>query len=97
MSTSKVIIDKSTVPVGTANKVKAKIQSVLNVRKSDLEFAVVSNPEFLKEGAAVNDCKRPERIIIGTDSKTAEEQMRELYAPFNRNHEKNNCYGYKKC
>ena len=88
MTTPKVIIDKSTVPVGTADKVKAKIQSVLNERKSDLEFAVVSNPEFLKEGAAVNDCKRPDRIIIGTDSKTAEEQMRELYAPFNRNHEK---------
>ncbi|MBH0052317.1 MULTISPECIES: UDP-glucose dehydrogenase family protein [unclassified Pseudoalteromonas] len=88
MTTPKVIIDKSTVPVGTADKVKAKIQSVLHERKSDLEFAVVSNPEFLKEGAAVNDCKRPDRIIIGTDSKTAEEQMRELYAPFNRNHEK---------
>jgi len=88
MTTPKVIIDKSTVPVGTADKVKAKIQSVLNERKSNLEFAVVSNPEFLKEGAAVNDCKRPDRIIIGTDSKTAEEQMRELYAPFNRNHEK---------
>ena len=88
MTTPKVIIDKSTVPVGTADKVKAKIQSVLNERKSDLEFAVVSNPEFLKEGAAVNDCKRPDRIIIGTDSKTAEEQMRELYAPFNRKHEK---------
>ncbi|MBH0055745.1 UDP-glucose/GDP-mannose dehydrogenase family protein [Pseudoalteromonas sp. SWXJZ94C] len=88
MTTPKVIIDKSTVPVGTADKVRAKIQSVLNERKSDLEFAVVSNPEFLKEGAAVNDCKRPDRIIIGTDSKTAEEQMRELYAPFNRNHEK---------
>lgn len=88
MTTPKVIIDKSTVPVGTADKVKAKIQSVLDERKSDLEFAVASNPEFLKEGAAINDCKRPDRIIIGTDSKTAEEQMRELYAPFNRNHEK---------
>ncbi|WP_024612051.1 UDP-glucose/GDP-mannose dehydrogenase family protein [Pseudoalteromonas sp. TB64] len=88
MTTPKVIIDKSTVPVGTADKVRSKIQSVLHERKSDLEFAVVSNPEFLKEGAAVNDCKRPDRIIIGTDSKKAEEQMRELYAPFNRNHEK---------
>jgi UDPglucose 6-dehydrogenase len=88
MTAPKVIIDKSTVPVGTADKVKAKIQSVLNERRSDLEFAVVSNPEFLKEGAAVNDCKRPDRVIIGTDSKAAEEQMRELYAPFNRNHEK---------
>jgi UDPglucose 6-dehydrogenase len=84
----KLIIDKSTVPVGTADKVKATIQSVLDSRKSDLTFSVVSNPEFLKEGAAVNDCKRPDRIIIGTDSADAEEQMRELYAPFNRNHEK---------
>ncbi|CAM4243854.1 UDP-glucose dehydrogenase family protein [Pseudoalteromonas ostreae] len=88
MQKPKVIIDKSTVPVGTADKVKATIQSTLNERKSDLTFSVVSNPEFLKEGAAVNDCKRPDRIIIGTDSADAEEQMRELYAPFNRNHEK---------
>jgi len=88
MESPKLIIDKSTVPVGTADKVKATIQSVLDSRKSDLTFSVVSNPEFLKEGAAVNDCKRPDRIIIGTDSADAEEQMRELYAPFNRNHEK---------
>jgi len=88
MESPKLIIDKSTVPVGTADKVKATIQSVLGSRKSDLTFSVVSNPEFLKEGAAVNDCKRPDRIIIGTDSADAEEQMRELYAPFNRNHEK---------
>lgn len=88
MESPKLIIDKSTVPVGTADKVKAAIQSVLDSRKSDLTFSVVSNPEFLKEGAAVNDCKRPDRIIIGTDSADAEEQMRELYAPFNRNHEK---------
>ncbi|PWS56632.1 UDP-glucose/GDP-mannose dehydrogenase family protein [Pseudoalteromonas sp. meg-B1] len=88
MESPKLIIDKSTVPVGTADKVKATIQSVLDSSKSDLTFSVVSNPEFLKEGAAVNDCKRPDRIIIGTDSADAEEQMRELYAPFNRNHEK---------
>ncbi len=88
MESPKLIIDKSTVPVGTADKVKATIQFVLDSRKSDLTFSVVSNPEFLKEGAAVNDCKRPDRIIIGTDSVDAEEQMRELYAPFNRNHEK---------
>lgn len=88
MQKPKVIIDKSTVPVGTADKVKATVQSILNERKSDLTFSVVSNPEFLKEGAAVSDCKRPDRIIIGTDSSSAEEQMRELYAPFNRNHEK---------
>lgn len=88
MESPKLIIDKSTVPVGTADKVKATIQSVLDSSKSDLTFSVVSNPEFLKEGAAVNDCKRPDRIIIGTDSADAEAQMRELYAPFNRNHEK---------
>lgn len=88
MTSPKVIIDKSTVPVGTADKVKAQVQSVLEQRGSNLEFSVVSNPEFLKEGAAVSDCKRPDRIIIGTDSNDAEEQMRELYAPFNRNHEK---------
>ncbi|TMP52361.1 UDP-glucose/GDP-mannose dehydrogenase family protein [Pseudoalteromonas sp. S1612] len=88
MESPKLIIDKSTVPVGTADKVKATIQSVLDSRKSDLTFSVLSNPEFLKEGAAVNDCKRPDRIIIGTDSADAEDQMRELYAPFNRNHEK---------
>jgi len=88
MRSPKLIIDKSTVPVGTADKVEATIQAVLDSRKSDLTFSVVSNPEFLKEGAAVNDCKRPDRIIIGTDSADAEDQMRELYAPFNRNHEK---------
>ena len=88
MQKPKVIIDKSTVPVGTADKVKATVQSILDSRKSDLSFSVVSNPEFLKEGAAVSDCKRPDRIIIGTDSTDAEDHMRELYAPFNRNHEK---------
>ncbi len=88
MTTPKIIIDKSTVPVGTADKVREQVQSVLNNRGSDLTFAVVSNPEFLKEGAAVADCKRPDRIIVGTDSKDAEDTMRELYEPFNRNHEK---------
>lgn len=88
MTSPKVIIDKSTVPVGTADKVRAQVQSVLDERGSNLEFSVVSNPEFLKEGAAVSDCKRPDRIVIGTDSSDAEELMRELYAPFNRNHEK---------
>jgi len=91
MTSPKVIIDKSTVPVGTADKVTAQVNSVLNTRFTDTEaptFAVVSNPEFLKEGSAVADCKRPDRIIVGTDSSDAEELMRELYAPFNRNHEK---------
>ena len=88
MQSPKVIIDKSTVPVGTADKVRLKVQQVLDSRESDLQFSIVSNPEFLKEGAAVSDCQRPDRIVIGTDSSEAEELMRELYQPFNRNHEK---------
>ena len=89
MEGHQIIIDKSTVPVGTADKVSAKIAQVLTARQcEDLGFDVVSNPEFLKEGSAVADCMRPDRIVIGTSSKTAEDVMRELYAPFNRNHEK---------
>ena len=89
MEGHQIIIDKSTVPVGTADKVSAKIAQVLAARqRDDLSFDVVSNPEFLKEGSAVADCMRPDRIVIGTSSKTAEDVMRELYAPFNRNHEK---------
>ncbi|MAN52285.1 MULTISPECIES: UDP-glucose dehydrogenase family protein [unclassified Marinimicrobium] len=89
MEKRQVIIDKSTVPVGTADKVKAKVAETLEKRgRTDLEFAVVSNPEFLKEGSAVADCMKPDRIIIGTDDDYAEEIMRELYAPFNRNHDK---------
>lgn len=89
MENPQIIIDKSTVPVGTADKVSAKITQVLATRgREDLDFSVVSNPEFLKEGSAVADCMRPDRIVIGTDNKNAEDVMRELYAPFNRNHEK---------
>ncbi|WP_027331212.1 UDP-glucose dehydrogenase family protein [Marinimicrobium agarilyticum] len=89
MEKRQVIIDKSTVPVGTADKVKAKVAETLEkLGRTDLEFDVVSNPEFLKEGSAVADCMKPDRIIIGTDSDYAEEVMRELYAPFNRNHDK---------
>jgi UDPglucose 6-dehydrogenase len=89
MEGHQIIIDKSTVPVGTADKVSAKIAQVLAARKrEELGFDVVSNPEFLKEGSAVADCMRPDRIVIGTNSKNAEDVMRELYAPFNRNHEK---------
>lgn len=89
MEGHQIIIDKSTVPVGTADKVSAKITQVLAARqREDLGFDVVSNPEFLKEGSAVADCMRPDRIVIGTNSNTAEDVMRELYAPFNRNHEK---------
>jgi UDPglucose 6-dehydrogenase len=84
-----VVVSKSTVPVGTCDKIKARIGKVLAERgRKDLQFHVVSNPEFLKEGSAVADCMRPDRIIIGTDSEDAEQMMRELYAPFNRNHEK---------
>jgi len=88
MTDPKVIIDKSTVPVGTADKVTAKIASVLTERQTDIEFNVVSNPEFLKEGAAVSDCMKPDRIVVGTDNEAARETMRELYAPFNRNHDR---------
>lgn len=88
MQERKIIIDKSTVPVGTADKVSDCISSKLKERESELTFSVVSNPEFLKEGAAVGDCLRPDRIIIGTEDSHAEEVMRELYAPFNRNHDK---------
>jgi len=88
MDTYKVIVDKSTVPVGTADKVSSKISAVLAERQKKIDFDVVSNPEFLKEGAAVNDCRKPDRIIIGTTSPKAEAMMRELYAPFGRHHEK---------
>jgi UDPglucose 6-dehydrogenase len=88
MESPKIIVDKSTVPVGTADKVSACINAVLKERGLELGFDVVSNPEFLKEGAAVADCQRPDRIVIGTDNPAVEEKMRELYAPFNRNHEK---------
>ncbi|MDB5980193.1 MAG: putative nucleotide sugar dehydrogenase [Pseudomonas sp.] len=89
MQRHQIIVDKSTVPVGTGDRVRAHITQVLaDNDRSELTFDVVSNPEFLKEGCAVNDCMRPDRIIIGTDSKGAEDVMRELYAPFNRNHEK---------
>ena len=84
----RVIVDKSTVPVGTADKVAAKVREVLAARGAAHPFDVVSNPEFLKEGAAVADCQRPDRIVIGTDSEKAEQLLRELYAPFNRNHDK---------
>jgi UDPglucose 6-dehydrogenase len=89
MVDSKVIVDKSTVPVGTADKVRAAIKSALVERgRGDLHFAVVSNPEFLKEGAAVEDCMRPDRIIIGADDEQAILLMRALYTPFMRNHDR---------
>lgn len=83
-----VVVGKSTVPVGTADKVKAAIASELEARGAAIAFDVVSNPEFLKEGDAVNDCMRPDRIVIGSDNPEAVEKLRRLYAPFNRNHER---------
>jgi len=88
MQSHKIVVNKSTVPVGTGDKVRSAIKAVLAVRKSDLNFDVASNPEFLKEGSAVADSQRPDRIVIGTNSALVEERMRELYEPFNRNHEK---------
>ena len=84
----KVIINKSTVPVGTAEKTQAMVVQVLAEREVKIPFDVVSNPEFLKEGAAVNDFLKPDRIIIGTESKRAKTLMGELYEPFNRNHDR---------
>jgi UDPglucose 6-dehydrogenase len=83
-----IIIDKSTVPVGTADKVSAILQKELGDRKRDIEFDVVSNPEFLKEGAAIDDFMIPDRVIIGADSEQARKIMHDLYAPFMRNHER---------
>ncbi len=83
-----VVVNKSTVPVGTADKVQARIASGLASRAQSTEFDVVSNPEFLKEGDAVKDCMRPDRIVIGSDSARAIELLKHLYAPFNRNHER---------
>jgi UDPglucose 6-dehydrogenase len=77
-----IVVDKSTVPIGTADKVKSTIQKELNVRNSDLQFDVVSNPEFLKEGAAIADFMKPDRVVIGTDSEYASEKLKQLYHPF---------------
>ena len=83
-----VVVNKSTVPVGTAERVRARIAEALAVRGAKVPFDIVSNPEFLKEGDAVNDCMRPDRIIIGSDSARALALLKHLYAPFNRNHER---------
>jgi UDPglucose 6-dehydrogenase len=77
-----IVVDKSTVPIGTADKVKATIRKELDTRNSDLKFDVVSNPEFLKEGAAIADFMKPDRVVIGTDSDYAKEKMKQLYHPF---------------
>jgi len=88
MSSYRIIIDKSTVPVGTADKVRETVRAALNGRATELEFDVVSNPEFLKEGAAIDDFMKPDRIIVGTDNPRTGELLRALYEPFNRNHER---------
>ncbi|MFN3919127.1 MAG: UDP-glucose dehydrogenase family protein, partial [Methylohalobius sp.] len=88
MEEYRIVVNKSTVPVGTADRVKREIQTILAKRGREIEFDVVSNPEFLKEGAAIDDFLRPDRIIIGTDNPRTTELLKALYAPFNRNHER---------
>ncbi|GAB2190876.1 UDP-glucose/GDP-mannose dehydrogenase family protein [Sessilibacter sp. MAH1] len=83
-----ILVTKSTVPVGTADKVRAKVAEVLAARNVDIAYHIASNPEFLKEGAAVSDFMKPDRIIVGTDSERVRASMEELYAPFNRNHDR---------
>ena len=88
MTDHKVVVDKSTVPVGTADKVRAAITEELARRGAKVPFAVVSNPEFLKEGAAIEDFMRPDRVVVGSDDPAATQIMRALYAPFQRNHDR---------
>jgi len=88
MNDYRIVIDKSTVPVGTADKVKETILQVQTKRGVTIDFDVVSNPEFLKEGAAINDFMKPDRIIVGTDNPRTAELLKALYAPFNRSHER---------
>jgi UDPglucose 6-dehydrogenase len=88
MKDYKVVVDKSTVPVGTADKVRAAIADELQSRGAHIDFSVVSNPEFLKEGAAIEDFMKPDRIVVGAEDTEAIELMRQLYAPFQRNHER---------
>ena len=88
MDDYRVVVTKSTVPVGTAEKVRGALKAALAKRDANIEFSVASNPEFLKEGAAVEDFMKPDRIVIGTDDARARERLQQLYAPFNRNHER---------
>jgi UDPglucose 6-dehydrogenase len=84
----RIIVDKSTVPVGTADRVRQEIQAALDARNMTVEYDVVSNPEFLKEGAAIEDFMKPDRIVIGTDNPRTAELLRALYDPFNRSHDR---------
>ncbi|MGB3222151.1 MAG: UDP-glucose/GDP-mannose dehydrogenase family protein [Desulforhopalus sp.] len=88
MDKGKIVVTKSTVPVGTSDKVRMHMAAILKKRQLNLSFNVASNPEFLKEGSALDDCMRPERIIVGTDSSEVEEKIREIYEPFSRNRDK---------
>ena len=88
MKSFKLVVSKSTVPVGTADKVRAVLHDELQARGAKVDFCIASNPEFLKEGAAVEDFMRPDRIVIGTDSGRATQILRSLYAPFQRNHDR---------
>ena len=88
MDRYKIVVDKSTVPVGTADKVRAAMEDELKQRGADYPFSVVSNPEFLKEGAAIDDFMKPDRIVIGVADEQAAETMRRLYEPFQRNHDR---------
>lgn len=88
MSSYRILVDKSTVPVGTADKVAAAVREAQGARGASVDFDVVSNPEFLKEGAAIEDFMRPDRIVVGTDNPRTGELLRALYAPFNRNHDR---------
>ncbi len=88
MSRYCIVITKSTVPVGTADKVRAELTTTLQKRGASVEFDVVSNPEFLKEGAAIEDFMKPDRVVIGTDNPRTQELMRALYEPFTRQHDR---------
>ncbi|MFT7900761.1 UDP-glucose/GDP-mannose dehydrogenase family protein [Tenacibaculum ascidiaceicola] len=88
MNNRLIVVDKSTVPIGTADKVKTTIQAELDKRNATLEFDVVSNPEFLKEGDAINDFMKPDRVVIGAESDYAFDKMRQLYTPFTMSHER---------
>ncbi|WP_028888607.1 UDP-glucose dehydrogenase family protein [Tenacibaculum ovolyticum] len=88
MNSRLIVVDKSTVPVGTADKVKETIQKQLDIRNVSIEFDVVSNPEFLKEGDAINDFMKPDRVVIGAETEYAFDKMRQLYSPFTMSHDR---------